>query len=285
MLSFFDRPPIKIDKPVLFCKTDTLTGADVTYNTTAITASGTAGTNTITVSSSTTLKEGMYIALDTAGGENAIITTIAGTTVTLLNNLVGTYAGVALFIGGIGVLPDVSGEAHHLLQGSGTSQPALIDNFYNGKNAIYFDGLDDYLNASFPLTQPYTIYALLDYTIGAQQFLWDGDTGVNWTWARLMSNRDFQMDAGARFEKPTRTESKRLITAIYDGTNSYMNVNNEQYTGSVGTINPNGLTLSRINAPGVDFAFGYFLEVRVYASHHNRRQVKYIRNQIAKYYA
>ena len=134
----------------------------LTYESTGTTASGTSGTNTITVGSNSGLKVGERIQLGGSSDSYAAsindnnadgvytITAISGTTVTLDANLGSTYSGSTLYGGFVSQLTDKSGNGNNATQATAADMPLWISNGQNAIGVAQFDGNVDFL--SFPTT-------------------------------------------------------------------------------------------------------------------------------------
>jgi trimeric autotransporter adhesin len=123
----------------------------LTYNATGTTASGTSGTNTITVGSNSGLVVGERIQLggsthsyaasvnDNASSSGVYtIAAISGTTVTLDANLASTYSGTTLYGGFVSQLTDKSGQGNNAIQATAANMPLWISNGQNGLGTLQF---------------------------------------------------------------------------------------------------------------------------------------------------
>jgi hypothetical protein len=127
----------------------------LTYSTdglSAATATGTAGSNTITTSAnvSANLAVGARIRLgaagtvttaDTMGADTYTITAISGTTITLSSNLTQNYTTSTLYRGLVSQLADKSGEGNNATQATAANMPLWISNGQNGLGTASFDGV------------------------------------------------------------------------------------------------------------------------------------------------
>ena len=122
---------------------------NLTYNTLGTTASGTSGTNTITVSSNAGLTVGARIRLggagsvtaaSTLGSDTYTITNIAGTTITLSSNLTTTYTTSSIFQGYVSQLTDKSGSGSSASNATPANMPLWISNGQNGIGVASFNG-------------------------------------------------------------------------------------------------------------------------------------------------
>lgn len=130
----------------------------LTYNTMSTTATGTNGTNTITVGSNTGLAVGARIRLggagsvtaaSTLGADTYTITNISGTTITLSSNLTTDYTGSTLYQGYVSQLTDKSGAGSHATQSTPANIPLWISSTsdLNNMGSIFFsDATNNYLD-------------------------------------------------------------------------------------------------------------------------------------------
>lgn len=141
---------------------------------------------------------------------------------------------------------DYSGNTRHLVQGTGTNQPA----YDSGTGVVLFDGADNYMKASaFTLNQPLTIvlvFSQISWT--ASDRIWDGNT-VNTVWAYQLTaspNISIRGDSTDLNTNPDLSVgSYGIITAVYDGASSSVMTNlNAKATGGVGAANAAGFTLA-----------------------------------------
>ncbi len=137
------------------------TSVTLEYGALGTTATGTSGDNTITVNSNAGLMVGARIRLGGAGATTAAstpgvdtytITNIAGTTITLAENLSTNYNGGAgnntMYLGYVSALADKSIAGNDLDQADLGKRPVWLANGFNGKETMYFKNADSLLNAT-----------------------------------------------------------------------------------------------------------------------------------------
>lgn len=121
----------------------------LTYNDTLTTATGTNGTNTITVGSSTDLVVGARIRLggagsaavaSTLGADTYTISAISGTTITLSTNLSTDYSGSAVYQGHVSQLTDKGPNSKNATTATPANMPVWISNGQNGLGVTRFNG-------------------------------------------------------------------------------------------------------------------------------------------------
>lgn len=281
--------PISTGYPIAVYSADSITSADLTFNSTALTVSGNAGSNTLTFSAATGVQIGMYIRIANATtGETFSITNLVGTTATLSGNLLNTYAAASVFFGCVGTLKDLSGNGNHLIQSTGSQQPLLISNYNKGHNALYFDGVNDRFEVGFALCQPYTVYMLVTAGIGAQQFIFDGFSQQ--CLARLDNSIvSLQLNAGGASSvrvDATSVSVNKAIAACFNtqGTVGYLNDKTE--IGNAGINNPNGFILfSRCPPNTTTSAVGYFTHAEIYPHFHSARITNLVLTKLKNQYA
>ena len=172
---------------------------NLTYNALGTTASGTTGTNTITVSSNTGLTIGARIRLggagsvtaaSTLGSDTYTITNIAGTTITLSSNLTTTYTTSSIFQGYVSQLTDKSGLANNATQATAANMPLWVSNGLNGLGVAQYNGSSSFMTAanSASLTvangTPVSIITIANAfsTAAKQSIINKGNYGVAWNY-------------------------------------------------------------------------------------------------------
>lgn len=80
----------------------------------------------------------------------------------------------------VGGWVDQTGNGNHLQQGTGASRPILKLGVINGRNAVRFDGTDDYMLRNVQQTQGYTFAAVMRFSsVAGLIYLWhNGDAGT-----------------------------------------------------------------------------------------------------------
>jgi filamentous hemagglutinin family protein len=119
----------------------------LTYNSTGTSASGTAGMNTITVGSTSSLVVGERVQIGSGVTELAsvndtsniyTITAISGNTLTLDASLGSPYSGATLYGGYVSQINDKSGNNNNAMQSSAGNMPLYIAAGQNGLGEIQF---------------------------------------------------------------------------------------------------------------------------------------------------
>jgi hypothetical protein len=151
--------------------------------------------------------------------------------------------GIASAGGLVSQWNDQSGNSRHLVQATGTNQPAL-----NANGSILFDGVDNFMKcAAFTLNQPETVYLLF------RQVTWsdvlrvcDGDT-LN-TGAIFQNGVSPQIRAHAGLNTGLNgnlaVNAYGAVAAVFNGASSLTQVNSTAVvTGNGGASNMGGFTL------------------------------------------
>ena len=148
----------------------------------------------------------------------------------------------------VGEWKDKSGKARHLSQSDGTRKPALKTAIKNGRNAVRFDGTNDYLrtSANYTINNPFTVFVVAIRRSG-------GDASYPYLWDNRFSNiagmvwqlgGPFAMGAGAWLTGASvANDSAVLLCGIYNGSSSTLIQNGTSYTGDVGTSTFSLITL------------------------------------------
>lgn len=149
----------------------------------------------------------------------------------------------------VGAWPDQSGNNRDVSVVAANA-PTLALNAQNGIPNVRFDGVNEYLRATFSVTQPYTLFmAMLQDAFNGRQFI--GGVTANagaifqnapapnialFAGAILGNNGNFAMDTFG------------ILHAEFNGANSSLIVNETAaLTGNAGANNPGGVTLASNN--------------------------------------
>lgn len=166
------------------------------------------------------------------------------------------------------------GVTNDVTQGTAGFRPLLKTGIQNGKPALLFDGVDDYLqSAAITLNDPVTHVAVLRAAGRTNNTsAWDGQSAVN-------SGRFYEFGAtSGDWAMEGRSGSFALVTAAPDGTTGIytinysgassfwqLNANSANATPGMTAANPGGLTLA---SAGDIRLFGnvYVMEHCIYAA-------------------
>ena len=182
--------------------------------------------------------------------------------------------GITSASGAVSQWDDQSGNDRHLLQATGTNQPALQTDL-----SILFDGVDNFLRCdAFTLDQPGTIYGLLrQVTWTISDIMWSGDPGTGeWQLGQRTATPQIAIFAGAVVANNSNLAVNTYggIAAVYNGASSSLLVNaTAETTGDAGLANAGGFTLgANGNATPGGYANTQVKEVLIYAAAHDATQ-------------
>lgn len=167
-----------------------------------------------------------------------------------LNSALGWANGSSLFIT---KWYDQSGNGRDLAQTTASAQPAF-GVLANGLPGMTFDGVDDYMRATFTLNQAWSFnicYRLVTNRGATQQNIFDGVTAGAGMLIRLPGTGDNVMAApsvGPASDLGTSmaTAVRGVVGGCFNAASSLLEVNATtiaSFTGNVGANNPGGLTL------------------------------------------
>lgn len=137
---------------------------------------------------------------------------------------------------------DLSGNNRHLAQAIVVKRP-----LYNN-GTILTDGIDDFMKVASPLSQPVTIYGIIEVQKNYSpnnEYIWDGGTANHMSLVRF-NFTEIRMFKGAYVPSSMQPTSAMLVTSRYDGVNSILSINREaDIVGDIGTFGsqPNGFTI------------------------------------------
>lgn len=185
-----------------------------------------------------------------------------------------------------------SAQVRDLLQSNASARPTLTANVFNSLPAVVFDGVDDFMQRSFTLGFPTTLFIVFAYNsaYSAANTLVDGAGAGNVLRLAAYSNTEFLLNAGGVTPQITANLNTlpitqlQIVSATADGSNSGVWRNNFLAAGQnvTGTTNtPNGLTLCSWGAFGLQYANASIAEVIVYSANLTTAQ----RTRVEKYLA
>jgi hypothetical protein len=151
---------------------------------------------------------------------------------------------------------DSSGRGHALSAPTGR-QPLYRSNQVNGRPAVSFDGVDDLLQAYFPLNQPTTVFVVYRVrTDQGTQFVTDGFN--NGAMADYVSGTQYGMYAsgGTVLTKDGFTYAAfHVVGSVFNGVASALYAEGgPAVAGNSGSASPSGLTIGNSGAWGAPAA-------------------------------
>lgn len=149
---------------------------------------------------------------------------------------------------GVSQWDDKSGNARHLLQGTGANQPATGTRTQNNRNVIDFDGTNDTLvtTATWTYGHQWTIYIVAKSDDGADstiQHLFDGESAAT-AYGRLIKNSTnvWRVRDGSNVDRGTPDTSAHLFTVQFNGASSLLRIDGAQ-VGAAGDAGSNSGTV------------------------------------------
>lgn len=173
----------------------------------------------------------------------------------LVNLSIWVIGDTGIHIGtGVSQWDDQSGNNHHLIQGTAANQPVLVSGDFNGHDTVRFDGIDDYMGASFTQGSSggtyFLVYRMLGVSAVSNQHdaIFDGTTG---TCALLedTANGTRMFNGTALVDAAVEANNIfALATAVFDGSASSLRIGGKQVAaGSAGgPATAGGLTLGSV---------------------------------------
>lgn len=170
----------------------------------------------------------------------------------------GTLAGWAGADGFVKQWWDQSGNARHATQATTTAQPQIVDSGVlvteGGKAAVRFDGTNDYMDAAaVSVSQPDTVFAVVNRVSGAGNHLFDGIT----TRQVLSVNASLQESIFAGSPLPSLPTAvfgePVLYSIVFNGSGSSVYRDGVQIiSGNAGTNSLNGLRIGAFTPTGAN---------------------------------
>jgi len=179
---------------------------------------------------------------------NRVVVSAGGWTPASLPNVVSWWRAQDEPTGVMSSWTDLSGNGNHLTQATAAKKPINTASQINGKAAVIFDGVDDFLQATFTLNQPtevWLVFKQISWTSIDRVF--DGAPGIN---TMSLEQQTASGTVGLRCPTQSVTNSDATVGAfsvaqcLFDGASSTLTIDNgTTATGNPGTNNAGGFTL------------------------------------------
>lgn len=155
----------------------------------------------------------------------------------------------------IGAAEDKSGNGNDVLQaGADGLKPTYQVNEQNSLSVSQYDGVNDFLRATFTLNQPLTYYIVFaQITWVANRRIIDGSAAQAMIFQSAISpNVKAQAGGAATDEVTFALTTFGIARAVYNGATSTLRMNNDPPTTdkNIGANNPGGITLGASTAGG-----------------------------------
>ena len=161
---------------------------------------------------------------------------------------------------------DYSGNGRHLVQGTGTNQPAY------SAGVLTFDGADNFMEAAYTANQPRTRYWVgKQVTWTNNEHIFNGSTANVALYKSTTTPRiDLYAGSVAAANTNLAVNTNGIVCAVFNGASSSLRVNNTaKTTGDAGGANPGGLTLAAMNGGGSGWGRITVLEFIDFAAAHD----------------
>jgi len=163
---------------------------------------------------------------------------------------------------------DYSGNGRHLVQATGTNQPAY------SAGVLTFDGVDNFMQVVFAQSQPWSVYLVMEQSswTGGNRFI-GGGTDLKTEIIQSNASPELYIYAGGDTTASNNNlalGSYGIVCAVYNGASSSLRVNNTaKTTGNPGAVAPGGITLGCRGGVMSSFGDGSFKEVVCFSAAHD----------------
>jgi len=181
------------------------------------------------------------------------------------SQITGTTDGAAL-----SQWNDLSGNARHLRQATGASQPIYKTAIQNGKGVVRFDGTNDVMSVVAAIPKPFTVFLVGRATQGtiANETFFGGGNSVS---CQADTSGHYRISGGpptwASAAGGTKVNSFVVLCGVFDDATSLIRVNGVETVDTLAT----GSAISAIHAGAsngsADFLKGDIAELIVYSRH------------------
>lgn len=145
----------------------------------------------------------------------------------------------------VGYWADLSGNARHVTQATGTKRPALKLAIQNGRNVVRGDGVDDtMIKTGLSISQPYTVFIAAQWpTVGDRPVI-DGGGASNRLLVRREGTNKAAWNTGTEIAGTTLSSGWHVFTALGNGASSLLRVDGAlNVAGNAGAQSITALTL------------------------------------------
>lgn len=147
----------------------------------------------------------------------------------------------------VGRWEDQSGNSRHLLQATAGLRPTLKLAIKNSRSVVRFDGLDDWMRASFTLNQPHTRFIVFKFRstpAGGVGAVADGVAPFQYS---VYVSGAFKILAGSYVGTQAFDTNWHAWRSQFNGASSKTQLDNGSIvTGDAGSANAGGLTLAAV---------------------------------------
>jgi len=166
----------------------------------------------------------------------------------------------------VGCWKDQSGNGNDAAQATTSKKPLLKLGIRNGKQALLFDGTDDYLWANLmqSLSQPFSVFAVAQLLVAGDdtaKHIIGGSTTDELSLGQHPSSNWF-CNAGTTLQDGSADENWDIWSVLFNGVNSELRINgNNVASGDAGTNNPDATAIGRMGPFSTGFWEGYIAEI------------------------
>ncbi len=169
----------------------------------------------------------------------------------------------------IGAWDDRSGKNRDVLQSTTVDKPTLRLNVRNGKPIIRFDGVSDFLQASYAdIAQPYVRFVVLESDGGNLEHIINSvDSNSAVIFVFNAAGVKFHIFAGSSIIGPLLDTNWHILTGVFNGASSSIRLDGSATLGDAGvTAIDGGATIGALNTGAGNFFGGDIAEVLDYTN-------------------
>jgi hypothetical protein len=175
-------------------------------------------------------------------------------------------------------LVDQSGNGN---DATAVGAPTLNAGGFNGYDAASLDGTDDRWEVSISLSQPFTIYAVVEITDSTETRAIVRDASTTTILDYYASTPGWRVYAGSQITGTT-DDTINIVTGLFDGANSVVEEEDTQTaSGDAGTGAGTNLGIGGEYATSNNFFQGNIMQVMIYDAGHNSTTRSDVNNYLA----